>query len=224
MDVGAACSGFVYGLATASGLIAAGVAERILVIGAETMYRFMSPDDRGTKVLFGDGAGAVVVRPGTPDEPGAVGPFDLGTDGELADLLNIPAGGSRMPGSSGDIAFRDYFLHMDGKQVYRHAVARMTASAKSVLDKADLTVDDIDHLVAHQANSRIIGAVADRLDVPDEKRFMNLHRYGNTSAASVPLALAEAPLAPGDRVLVTAFGAGLTWASAVLTWPDVVVG
>ena len=224
MDVGAVCSGFVYGLATASGLIAAGIADRVLVVGAETMYRFMSPKDRGTKVLFGDGAGAVVVRAGSPDEPGAVGPFDLGADGEQSELLQIPAGGSRMPGSRDDIDFGDYFLHMDGREVYRHAVTRMAASAKNVLAEAGWSVDDVDHLVAHQANARIIDAVADRLAVPAEKRFLNLGRYGNTSAASIPLALGEAPLKTGDRVLVTAFGGGLTWASAVLTWPDVVVG
>lgn len=224
MDVGAACSGFVYALATAAGFIAVGVADRVLVIGAETMYRFMSPEDRGTKVLFGDGAGAVVLRAGTPDELGAVGPFDLGADGGGSEMLHIAAGGSRLQGNRPEVTDRDFYLRMDGKQVYRQAVRQMVESSQAVLAAAGWAVTDVDRLIAHQANIRIIDAVADRLALPADRRFTNLQRYGNTSAASIPLALAEADLAAGDKILMTAFGSGLTWGSAVMTWPEVTIG
>jgi 3-oxoacyl-[acyl-carrier-protein] synthase-3 len=223
-DIGAVCSGFVYGLATAKGLIAGGVAERVLLIGAEAINRFIDPDDRTTAVIFGDGAGAVVLRAGEQDEPGAIGPVDLGSDGANADLLAVDAGGSRLPASTPDLPFSAHHLHMDGREIYRHAVARMVASSRAVLAAADWTVDDVDRLVAHQANVRILDAVGDRLGIAPERRHVNIHRYGNTSAASIPLALTDAPLAPDDRVLLTAFGGGFTWGSAVLTWPDVTPG
>lgn len=224
LDVGAVCSGFVYGLATASGLIAGGIAERVLVIGAEALHRFMDPSDRGTAVIFGDGAGAAVLRAGEADELGAVGPFDLGSDGKHADLLAVDAGGSRLPGSTPDLPPAAHYLHMEGREIYRHAVARMVASSTKVLESAGWAVDDVDRLVAHQANVRILDAVGDRLGVAPERRHVNIHRYGNTSAASIPLALADAGLHPGDRVLLTAFGGGFTWGSTVLTWPDVTPG
>lgn len=223
-DIGAVCSGFVYGLAAGAGLIAAGTADRVLVIGAEVMFRFMAPADRSTAVIFGDGAGAVVLRAGRSDELGAFGPFDLGADGGGSDLIRVDAGGSRLPASRDGIPADAHFLHMDGREVYRHAVARMVASSRTVLERVGWTVDDVDRLVAHQANSRIIDAVGDRLGLPAAKRFLNVDRYGNTSAASIPLALADAGLSPGDRVLLSAFGGGLTWGSTVLTWPDITVG
>jgi 3-oxoacyl-[acyl-carrier-protein] synthase III len=220
-DIAAVCSGFVYGLATAKGLIAADVAESVLLIGAEVMNRFMDPLDRSTAVIFGDGAGAVVLRAGNADELGAIGPVDLGSDGSNADLLAVEAGGSRMPGSTADLPPGAHFLHMEGKEIYRHAVARMVESSRRVLDKVGWSVADVDRLVAHQANVRILDAVGDRLGVAPERRHVNIDRYGNTSAASIPLALADAGLAPGDRVLMTAFGGGFTWGSAVLRWPEV---
>ncbi|CAN5898234.1 MAG: ketoacyl-ACP synthase III [Euzebyaceae bacterium] len=223
-DIGAVCSGFVYGLAAGAGLIAAGTVDRVLVIGAEVMFRFMAPADRSTAVIFGDGAGAVVLRAGRSDELGAFGPFDLGADGGGSDLIRVDAGGSRLPASRDGIPADAHFLHMDGREVYRHAVARMVASSRTVLERVGWTVDDVDRLVAHQANSRIIDAVGDRLGLPAAKRFLNVDRYGNTSAASIPLALADAGLSPGDRVLLSAFGGGLTWGSTVLTWPDITVG
>jgi 3-oxoacyl-[acyl-carrier-protein] synthase III len=223
-DVGAVCSGFVYGLATAKGLIAGGIAERVLVIGAEVINRFMNPDDRGTKVIFGDGAGAVVLRAGHDGEAGALGPFDLGSDGDHAELLAVDAGGSRLPGSTPGIDPVAHYLRMDGREVYRHAVTRMVASSRRVLEHAGWEVSDIDRLVAHQANVRILDAVGDRLGVAPACRHVNIARYGNTSAASIPLALADAELQAGDRVLVTAFGGGLTWGSTVLTWPELTVG
>jgi 3-oxoacyl-[acyl-carrier-protein] synthase III len=221
MDVGAVCSGFVYGLATGSGLIAAGVADSVLVIGAESLHRFMDPDDRGTAVIFGDGAGAAVLRAGDLDEPGALGAFDLGSDGSNADLLAVDAGGSRLPGSTPDLPAAAHYLHMEGREIYRHAVTRMVASSQRVLERAGWAVDDVDRLVAHQANVRILDAVGDRLGVAPERRHVNIHRYGNTSAASIPLALADADLVAGDRVLLTAFGGGFTWGSTTLTWPEI---
>ncbi|HVM15837.1 MAG TPA: beta-ketoacyl-ACP synthase III [Egibacteraceae bacterium] len=220
-DVDGACAGFVYGLATAAGLLAAEAAERVLLIGAETMTRMVDPNDRTTAVLFGDGAGAVVLRPATSDdEPGAVGPFDLGSDGDLAELLAVPAGGSRRPADADTFSAGDHYLKMDGREVYRQACRRMVESSRAVLDRAGVTVDDVDRLVGHQANARILDAVANGLGVPEERRVVNVARYGNTSAASIPLALADLELTPGQLVLLTAFGAGLSWGSTLVLWPD----
>jgi 3-oxoacyl-[acyl-carrier-protein] synthase-3 len=223
-DINGVCAGFVYSLATAAGLIAIGSAEQVLVIGADVFTRVIDPCDRATAVLFGDGAGAVVLRAGDPDELGAVGPFDLGSDGELADILSIPAGGSRRPADADSVAERAHFLRMEGKEVYRHAVRRMVASSQRVLERAGLEVDDVDRFVGHQANARILDAVATRLGVPAERRVLNVARYGNTSAASIPLALTDAGAQPGERLLLTAFGAGLSWGSTLLTWPDLALG
>ncbi len=219
-DVGAVCTGFVYALATATGLIAAGIAGRVLVIGAEVMSAVLDPDDRSSTVIFGDGAGALVLRAGDPDELGAVGPFDLGSDGEGADLIEIPAGGSRLPTGRDQPARGQHYFRMDGREVYRHAIPRMVESSRAVLAKAGMQVADVDRLVGHQANARILNAVGERLGVPTERCTVNIDRYGNTSGATIPLALADAGLAAGDRVLLTAFGGGLTWGSALLTWPD----
>lgn len=222
-DVNAACAGFVYALATGAGWIAAGITRRVLVIGAEVYSRIVDQRDRSTAVLFGDGAGAVVLA-GQPDAsadiPGAVGPFDLGSDGDKADHLCIPAGGVRERIDADVLSARRQYLQMDGKEVYREAVRRMTESSATVLERAGLAVDDVDVFVGHQANLRILSAVADRLGVPDARRFTNVAHYGNTSAASIPLALSEADLRPGATVLLTAFGAGFSWGSALLRWPD----
>lgn len=216
-DVQAACSGFVYGLATAAGLVAAGVARRVLLVGAEMMTRIVDPDDRATAVLFGDGAGAVTLRAGDPDEPGAIGPFDLGSDGAQRTALYVPAAGTQTPVKQEDTG---RFLTMRGREVYRHAVRRMTESSQDLLARAGLEVSDIDRFVAHQANLRILMAVADRLGIPADRRVSNVERYGNTSAASIPLALADAALQPGERILLTAFGSGFAWGSTLMTWPN----
>ncbi|MDQ3973598.1 MAG: ketoacyl-ACP synthase III [Actinomycetota bacterium] len=223
-DVAAACAGFIYGLAVATGMLTAGIVERALVIGSETMSRVIDPNDRATAVLFGDGAGAVVVRRGEAGEPGEVGPFDLGTDGELAELLVVPAGGSRRPASAVTVAEGGHWLRMEGKEVYRQAVRRMVESSRAVLARAGLTIDDVDRLVGHQANARILDAVADRLGIPPQRRVANVERYGNTSSASIPLALADAGLRSGQRILLTAFGAGLSWGSTLLRWPELASG
>lgn len=229
-DIGAVCSGFVYGLATCAGLIAAGIAERVLLIGAETNSYFLqhTPETRGPAILFGDGAGAVVLRAGEAGEPGAIGPFELGSDGGAADLIRIEAGGCRQRARSGAEA-GDPFWAISGQEVYRRAVEHMTASSLRVLAAAGLAVADVDRFVAHQANQRILDRVAEQVGVPEDRRIGNVATVGNTGAASIPLALGEAcradAIKAGHRLLMTSFGGGLTWGSALLTWPDVdVVG
>ena len=206
LDVNAACSGFVYGLVAAEGFLRAGH-RRVLVIGAETLSRIVDWDDRGTAILFGDGAGAVVLEAGEPDGPGGLLGWDLGSDGSLRHLLHADVGGT---------------IVMDGQEVFRRAVRVMVDSAQRALDRAGLTAADLDLVVPHQANVRIITSAAAKLGVPTERIAMVLESTGNTSAASIPLALAaaadEGRLRTGDRVLLVGFGAGMTWASAVLEW------
>lgn len=223
-DVSAVCSGFVYALAASAGMISAGIADRVLCIGAEAISRYLNPKDRNTAVIFGDGAGALVLRAGKPEELGAVGPFDLGSDGEHCDLIAVAAGGSRRPMAAEPTA-EDSYLVMEGREVYRHAIPRMVASSRVVLERAGWVVADVDRFVGHQANARILDAVAERLGIPPDRRVSNIDRVGNTAGASIPLALADAAadgtLQPGHQVLLTAFGGGLTWGSAILTWPEV---
>jgi 3-oxoacyl-[acyl-carrier-protein] synthase-3 len=222
-DIAAVCSGFVYALGVASGAIAGGIAERVLVIGAETFSSILDPHDRTTVPIFGDGAGAVVLRAGDADEPGALLAFDLGSDGSLADLISIPGGGSRERTSGGPDEPASEYFQMQGRPVFAHAVRRMATSSRQVLAKTGWDPQSVDWVVAHQANVRILRAVADEIDVPRERAIVNLDRVGNTSAASIPLALADTAAAGGfdvgDRVLLTAFGGGATWGSATLTWP-----
>ena len=212
-DVSAVCSGFVYALSAAAGAIAAGIAESALVIGAETFTSIIDPTDRGTAVIFGDGAGAVVLRAGAADEPGALLGFDLGSDGTGVDLITVPERGG-------------YFA-MQGRKVFTRAVTHMAASARTVLERIGWPPGSVDWFVGHQANIRILNATADSLGLERDRVVVHLDEVGNTSAASVPLALAAAAadgrLRPGDRVLLSAFGGGLTWGSAALTWPDTTV-
>ncbi|WP_062218146.1 beta-ketoacyl-ACP synthase III [Streptomyces sp. NBRC 109706] len=226
-DVNAACAGFLYGLACATGLITTGVADRVLLIGAETYSSILDPLDRGTAPIFGDGAGAVVLRAGAPDEPGAIGPIDLGSDGTGAELIRADGGGSRQRLAEGRERDGEHYLTMAGREVFKHAVVRMAASCQTVLERAAVGVADIDRLVAHQANIRIVRQLADELGIERDRVVTNIDRVGNTAAASVPLALlhgvADGTLRPGQRTLLTAFGAGLTWGSTLLTWPDLVL-
>lgn len=230
-DLTSACSGFLYGLATCNGLIATGVADSVLFIGAEAFTTLVDPDDRNTAPIFGDGAGAVVLRRGEPAEPGALGGFDLGSDGARADLLAIPAGGSRQRSAVGlgfaEVPTNEWYLQMAGRPLYTQAVERMSASSRRALKDADWAVADVDLFVGHQANVRIVHAVAEELSLPPEKVAVNIDRVGNTLAASIPLLLNDCVdrgrLRAGDRVLLSAFGAGLSWGSTTLVWPDVPV-
>ncbi|GAB2610938.1 beta-ketoacyl-ACP synthase III [Streptomyces capparidis] len=224
-DVSAVCTGFLYGLAAASGLIAAGTAERVLLVAADAFTTIIDPHDRGTAVIFGDGAGAVVLRAGAAGEPGAVGPVVLGSDGRFGDLVQVPAGGSRsrsrgVPPEPGEEYFR-----MRGRETYRHAVTRMAEASRRAAELAGVGLADIDRLAAHQANARILATVAEWLGIPAERQLSNIERVGNTGAASLPLLLAQSAaqgrLAAGHRVLLTAFGGGLTWGATTLEWPDV---
>ncbi|MFC8987956.1 ketoacyl-ACP synthase III [Streptomyces sp. SID9913] len=225
-DISAVCSGFVYALETAANAIGAGRAATALVIGAETYSTILNPADRTTSVIFGDGAGAVVLTAGDADRPGALHGFELGSDGTQKDVICIPAGGSRQRAALTEPAPGDEYFAMEGRKVFVSAVQRMTESSRALLDRIGWPVDSLGHLVGHQANVRILRAVAEQLGVPAERAVVNLDQVGNTSAASIPIALADAAAAAsltvGERVLLTAFGGGLTWGSAALTWPDVV--
>jgi 3-oxoacyl-[acyl-carrier-protein] synthase-3 len=223
-DVGGVCTGFLYALASGVGLVCAGLAERVLVVGADTFSTILNPADRSTAVVFGDGAGGVVLRAGHPDEPGALGAFDLGSDGGSAELIQVAAGGSRQRTSGRRPAPEDFFFSMDGRAVFRQAVERMAGSVRTVLDRTGWRTDEVDHVVSHQANQRILDALARELGIGPERCVSNIARVGNTAAASIPLALVDAvadgSLRPDQRVLLTAFGGGLTWGATALVWPE----
>ncbi len=225
-DIAAVCTGFIYALANGAGLIAAGIADRVLVIGAEVFAGILNPRDRTTRAIFGDGAGAVVLRAGSADDIGAIGPFTLGSDGHGADLITVPAGGSRLPYRPGDRDQSKQYFVMQGQPVYRRAIEMMTQSSARVLELADWPVSAVDWLVCHQANRRIVSAVAARLGIPADRCLLNIDQVGNTAAASIPLALAHGSvsgaLRTGDRIVLTGFGGGLTWGSTVLRWPEIV--
>ncbi|MFE3037775.1 beta-ketoacyl-ACP synthase III [Streptomyces canus] len=226
-DVAAVCSGFVYALQAGAAAVTSGFAERVLVIGAESFSTILDPSDRTTSVIFGDGAGAVLLRAGDHAELGAVRDVHLGSDGAMADLITVRGGGAEERSRGGAPREEDRYFRMEGKSVFFAAVRRMTESSRTVLARTGWQVDDVDRLVGHQANTRILHAVAEQLGLPPERAVLNIDRVGNTSAASIPLALADAMadglLGAGDRVLLTAFGGGATWGSATLTWPGLPV-
>lgn len=219
-DLSAACAGFVYGAQMASAAIRAGDADTVLVVGTEVLSRFLNLEDRTTCVLFGDGAGAAVLtRSGSPGILGSV----LENDGAHAKLLEIPAGGSAEPASHDSVDRGTHTIRMrDGREVFRRAVVAMADAAGRLLEKAGHTPDDVSLLVPHQANARIVRAVAERLSFPMDRVFLDLETIGNTSAASVPIALDRAwrggRLTPGDLVLTVAFGAGLAWGANLIRW------
>ena len=223
-DVAAVCSGFVYALDVAAQYIATHRYNNILVVGTEVMSRVLDWSDRNTCVLFGDGAGAVVVQPAPTDDEGILASI-LGTDGTGACLLNIPAGGSRLPLTPAVMEQKGQYLMMKGREVYRFAVEIMGQAAQEAVEAAGLSASDVDLFIPHQANIRIIEASAKRLGLPMEKVFVNVDKYGNTSAASVPLALCEAwqagRIVPGNIVVTVGFGAGLTWGANVIKWGNV---
>lgn len=223
-DVAAVCSGFLYGLATASGMIASGLADTVLLIAADAFTTIIDPEDRTTAVIFADGAGAVVLRAGRPDDPGAIGPMVLGSDGGLSDLIEVPGGGSRE--RSGGRPAEEYgrYFRMAGRETYRHAVEHMTSASQRATELAGWPMAAVDRFAAHQANARILTAVAERLEIPAERQLSNIENYGNTGVASLPLLLAQEAqrgrLVAGHRVLLTAFGGGLAWGATTLRWPE----
>jgi len=220
MDVMAACSGFVYGYAIAQAYLASGMARHVLVIGAETLTRFLDYTDRDTCILFGDGAGAVVLA--AADAPGGTLSVELTTEPTGAYNIWLPAGGSASPSSAGTVARGEHYIRMEGRETYRYATRTLASTTLAVVAKAGLEPADIDLFIPHQANLRIIEAVARGLGLPMERMFVNLDRFGNTSAASVPIALAEAVdsgrVQVGDRIVIVAFGAGLTSGAVALEW------
>jgi 3-oxoacyl-[acyl-carrier-protein] synthase-3 len=218
-DLNAACSGFVYALSTAAQFLQNGSLKHILVIGAETLSRVVDYTDRNTCILFGDGAGAAVLS--RSDDPAAgLQAFSLGANGDGAPFIHIPAGGSLHPASPTTLAERMHYLKMNGREVYKFAVHQMTESLRYGMDSCGLTADTVKLVVPHQVNQRIIDSATEKMGFPKDKVFINIDRYGNTSAASVPIALDEARKAgrcgPGDWIIMVAFGAGLTWASATV--------
>lgn len=219
-DLSAGCSGFLYGLNMAIGYIRSEMAEHVLVIGAETLSRIVDWTDRNTCVLFGDGAGAVVVSACT-NRCGVLA-TELGSDGSGGDLLILPAGGSHQPASLETVSNGGHFVKMNGREVFRFATTVMPKAAESVVKKAGWAMADVSVIIPHQANTRIIESAAKRLGLPMDKFFVNLDRYGNTSAASIPIALSEAVtqgrVRPGDKIVLVGFGAGLTWAAAAVEW------
>ena len=219
-DLSAGCSGFIYGLSLAAQTIEAGAQRNVLVIGAETLSRIVDWSDRNTCVLFGDGAGAVVLQ-GVEGEGGILSSH-LGADGSGADLLVVPAGGSKRPASPTTYHDGEHFIHMDGREVYRFATRIMAKASREALEAARLSIDQVALFIPHQANIRIIESAAKELGIPKERMYVNLQRYGNTSAASIPIALCEAVeegrLQPGDHAVLVGFGAGLTWGATVLRW------
>lgn len=241
-DIQAGCTGFVFALSMASGVVSAGLYDHVLVVGSETISRMLDWEDRKTAVLFGDGAGAVVVTsqgaPGNANVfadgmssggevgiPAGILGFDLGGDASGVDYLAIPAGGSRMPATAKTVEDRQHYIKMHGNEVFKFAARVVVKSATRVLEKCGKTVDDIDLFVPHQANLRIINSAVSKMGLSPDKVYTNLQRYGNTSCASIPLCLSEARaegrLREGDLILLMGFGAGLSWGSCLMEWGHV---
>lgn len=219
MDIQAACTGFLYALSIAKAYAESGIYRRILIIASEKMSAFIDYTDRNTCVLFGDGAAAAVVS--TEGSGLTVDSVRLGADGELAKLIMIPAGGSREPATRETVDRKLHYFKMAGKEVFKHAVRRMTTAVRDCLEEANLTQEQISWLVPHQANVRIVDAIAKNFNLPDDRVYKTMHKYGNTSASSVAIALTElseeGKIVKGDRLIMTAFGGGLTWGASLLT-------
>jgi 3-oxoacyl-[acyl-carrier-protein] synthase-3 len=219
-DLSAACSGFIYALGVGANLIRSGANTNVLIIGSETLSRIVNWKDRSTCILFGDGAGAVVLQ--ASSVPGGVLSSMMRSDGSGGNSLIVPAGGSRMPATAESVRNSQHFIQMDGKEVYRFATRVMASAAREVVQCAGLTIDDIALVIPHQANRRIIESAARNLNLPEDRFVVNLDRYGNTSTASIPIALCEAVTAgrvrPNDHLVLVGFGAGLTWGAAVVQW------
>jgi len=219
-DLAAACSGFLYGLSVADLYVRSGTCRKALVVGTEVMSSMIDWTDRSTCILFGDGAGAVLIEPS--DEDRGILSTHLHSDGDLWDLVCVPGGGSRLPASAPMLADRQQFVKMKGNETFKVAVRTLEATAREALEANKMEVGDVDLFIPHQANVRIVNAVMERLGLKKDRVILNIDQYGNTSAASIPLALDEAVragrISPGSRILMVAFGSGLTWASAVVKW------
>jgi len=219
-DLSAGCTGFLYGMIVAEGLIFGGTTRRILLVGAELLTKITNWEDRSTCVLFGDGAGAVILEE-SEDDSGMLSSY-WKADGSLGELLILPGGGTKIPASHDSVEKRLHFLHMKGNEVFKYAVKRMGEAAVEALKRAGLKETDVDFLIPHQANIRIIDATGQRLKLPPEKVYVNIHRYGNISVASIPVAIHElkeaGKLKKGDILVLDAFGAGFTWAAVVYRW------
>ncbi len=219
-DLSAACTGFIFGVNLAAQSIRSGASKNILVVGTETLSRFVDWTDRNTCILFGDGAGAFVLQ--ANEEPGGVLSEVMHSDGSGKDLLSIPAGGSKYPATEATVQAGQHFIQMDGKGVFRFATRVMASATKEALEKAGLGTEDVDLVIPHQANTRIIQAAARGLKLPMDKFMVNLDKYGNTSTASIPIATVEAfesgRINPGDKIVMVGFGGGLTWGALVAEW------
>lgn len=219
-DLFAACSGFIFGLGIARGVIGAGFADTVLLVGVEALSRITDYTDRNTCVLFGDGAGAAVLRPCAPGD--GILSVSIHSDGEHGDLLEVPAGGSKLPSSAETVANHEHFVKMRGRELFKVAVRKMEESLLKALDDAGLSPEDLELIIPHQANQRIIDATRERLGVPADKVVLNIGRYGNTSSASIPISLDEqvraGRLKPGDHLGFVAFGGGVNWGASVARW------
>ncbi|GAB2939684.1 beta-ketoacyl-ACP synthase III [Micromonospora polyrhachis] len=223
-DLSAVCSGFLYGLQTGRALVLAGLAESVLVVGAESFSTLVDPEDRNTRPIFGDGAGAVVLRAGHSDEPGALRAVNVHSDGSLAELITVAGGGARARAAGDD---RPAHIRMRGRSTFMAAVSHMEAVTRQTVDEVGWQLADVDRVVGHQANVRILHSLVKHLGLPESAAIVHLHAVGNTAAASIPLALhhgvTTGRLGVGHRVVTPAFGAGATWGAAALVWPDVKV-
>jgi 3-oxoacyl-[acyl-carrier-protein] synthase III len=221
-DISAACAGFIYGISIADRFIRAGGVNRVLVVGVELLSRVVDWQDRATCVLFGDGAGAVVLGPTDGVDGRGILSTHIYTDGGLSTALQIPAGGSKEPASADSVAGKRHVIKMEGQDVFKAAVRNLASASRAALDANGLTASQVDWVVAHQANYRIVQAVAQRCEIPMERFYMNIHKYGNTSSASIPIALDEAleegKIKPGQNILMSALGAGISWGSALVRW------
>lgn len=219
-DISVGCAGFIYGLSIGASFIRSGAYKKVLIIGAETLSKIVNWEDRNTCILFGDGAGACILE--RCEEGYGFLSFDLGADGTDGNLLTMPAGGSRLPASYETVSNNLHTIKMDGREVFKFAVRIMEKTSLNVLNKANITLDELDYLVPHQANIRIIDSASRKIGITPDKVYVNLDRYGNMSSGSIPVALDEAYrnslLKTGDMILLVAFGAGLTWGSTLLKW------
>ena len=220
-DLSAACSGFVYAIVAGAQFIESGAHKKVMVIGADKMSSIINVEDRTTYVLFGDGAGGVLLERSESEEEGLID-FELHSDGSGEDKLCLPAGGSKAPATHSSIDQRQHYVHQEGRAVFKVAVTRMAEVSLSVLKTNGFTIDDVDLFVPHQANGRIISATAERMNLPMDKAFVNVNRYANTTNATIPIALSEASemgrMKSGDLVQLSAFGGGYTWGSALFRW------